>query len=176
MLVARSSPECHLYIELHPCACGETTLAARSRTESRGDALIAVYEGPCARCRVVRKFEFRLADAIPPAPPAFGGDAPSTILDAGQFLHAADRIAKRVPGDLTKLTAKDLATAHHDLATAAAAIDEVLKLIPPGLDHVPEASIESELGRKLYAAEPGRFRRVRLAAVRDTYRGLLTAW
>jgi len=176
MLVARSSPECHLYIELHPCACGETRFAPKHRTEARGEALISVYEGPCGKCGETRRFELRLAEALPPPPPAFGGETPSTILDAGEFLHAADQIAQRVPGDLTRLTPHDLARAHAELARAAAALDEVLKLIPPGYDHVPAASITSEAGRAILAAEPGRFRRARLEAVRDTYRGMLTAW
>lgn len=158
MLVARSSPECHLYIELHPCACGEAVFAAKHRTVSRDGQLVAVYEGPCRRCGAQRSFEFVLAEEIPPRPPAFGGDAPSTILDAGEFLHAADRFAKLAPPDL---------------ARAIACLDEVLKLIPPGHDRVPEESIVSAVGRAVYTAEPGRFRRPRLVAVRDTYRGLL---
>lgn len=176
MLVARSSPECHLYIALHPCACGEAAFAPRARLVADGDGMITVYEGPCVRCGTTRRFEFRLTEALPPPPPAYGGDAPSTILDAGEFLHAADQLARTIPGDLTRLTPQDLSRAHANLAKAAAMLDEVLKLIPAGHDRVPDATITSDVGRAILAQEPGRFRRARLEAVRDTYRGLLTAW
>ena len=62
MLVARSAPECRLYIDLNPCSCGEVAFDVRHalRTGPDGD-LVAVYEGACGRCGLPRRFTFALA-------------------------------------------------------------------------------------------------------------------
>src|SRR2546421_8402360 len=94
MLVARSAPECRLYLDLHPCSCGATAFPVRHVLRSgEGDALEAVYEGDCASCGLPRRFVFELDSATPPAPPAYGGPQPSRIICPGQFLLVADRAA-----------------------------------------------------------------------------------
>jgi hypothetical protein len=81
MSIARSGPECRLFIELHPCTCGEHQLQPESRVESTSAGLLAVYEGECPRCGVPRRFEFLLDPEIPPGD-KFGGTRPSTLIDA----------------------------------------------------------------------------------------------
>ena len=163
--LARTSAEAHLYMELHPCACGETSFGRQSAVvEAEGD-LASYYSGPCARCGTAREFLFRLPAEILPVVPGevrFGDDRPSELLDPGEWLRLADAYAGT----------SDSARAAADLATAAAAMDEVLKFVPPGADEVPETAFWSDRGAAVYAAEPGRFRAARLEAVRDTYRQL----
>ena len=96
MLIARSSLECHLYMELHPCACGETAAPQKHRLLSGESGLIARYDGACPRCGSLRRFDFVLADEIVPLE-TFGGAMPSTILDAGQFLAYADAAPLLLP-------------------------------------------------------------------------------
>ena len=66
----------------------------------------------------------------------------------------------------------DPAEAHHALAVAAAAIEEIVKFIPSGQDEAPADAFWSERGQGMRAAEPGRFQLDRLMIVRDTYRDL----
>lgn len=174
MLIARSSPECHLYIELHPCACGEATLDVRHRLVSFDAGLGAVYEGPCPRCGVQRKFEFLLDPEIPPGD-KFGGATASTIIDAGQYLAVADAAAKRVPADVTGLDDDDRRVASWWMNRAVNALEEVVKSIPPGAEAVPDTAMFTESGKAVYAREPGRFRKRRLEAVLEAYRELLRA-
>lgn len=171
MLVARSSPECHLYIELHPCACGERALETRHHLVALDDGLGAIYEGTCARCGMARRFEFVLDPEIPPGD-KFGGSRPSSILDAGQYLAVADDASKRVPADAANLDDDQRRTAHWWMTRAVNALEEVIKAIPAGADAVPEAAMFSELGKQVYAREPGRFRGARLTAVLHVYREL----
>jgi hypothetical protein len=169
MLIARSSPECHLYIQLHPCSCGEVRGLTQHRLESREEALIAVYEGHCAGCARPRRFEFALDPEIP-ATDKFGGTKCSQILDAGQFLAVADAAARAVASDANRMDDISRQRARSLLLRAVAALEEVLKFIPPKGDRVPVASLQSAAGKELYMAEPGRFRRSRLETVLGVYR------
>ena len=160
VLVARSSLECHLYMSLHPCTCGDSTPLRSHRLASGAHGLIAIYEGVCPKCASSRKLELALADEIVPLT-AFGGAAPSSIIDAGQFL-AVSIAAASEPATVASLT------------RAIAALEEVVKLIPEGADRVPADSLHSPDGRALYDREPGRFRRSRLEAVLGVYRDALS--
>jgi hypothetical protein len=161
MLISRSSPECHLYIELHPCtACGETQLPPKHKLVSQGDDLVAVYEHPCPRCNTPRRFEFVLDPEIPPGL-KFGGAKPSKIIDAAQFLATADHAAKQAPAT------------QYWMSRAVDALEEVVKFIPPGADRVPVEALFTAAGKELYLAEPGRFRKSRLDAVLGVYRDIL---
>lgn len=172
MLVARSSAECHLYIELHPCACGESVLETRHRLVTLEEGLSAVYEGTCRRCGVVRRFDFVLDPEIPPED-KFGGSRPSSILDPGQYLAVADEASKRAPADISDLDEEQRRAARWWMNRAVNALEEVIKAIPAGADAVPESAMFSELGKRVYAREPGRFRGRRLEAVLQVYRELL---
>jgi hypothetical protein len=160
VMTARSSLECRLYIELHPCSCGETRVPDQHRLVAGPDGLAAVYDGPCTRCGAARSFQFLLADDIVPLD-SFGGATPSSIIDAAQFLAVADAAARATPPDSQLMT------------RAVAALEEVVKLVPPGADRVPAESIHSVDGRAVYDREPGRFRKARLEAVLGVYQRIL---
>lgn len=177
MLLARSSRECRLYMDLHICSCGESRFEARHvLNQSAGGPLLAVYEGTCPRCGLARRFTFTLDEALPPPPPAFGGPRPSSIICPGEFLLVAAQAAGSAPADPNGLSGQQRATARNALATAAAAVEEVLKFIPEGADAVPQAAVTSSAGAALYSREAGRFSRARLGAVLAAYRGSLTAY
>jgi hypothetical protein len=162
--LARTPAEAHLYMDIRPCeTCGERGFSGASAVVYVDGELCSQYTGTCPRCGGDRRFVFRLPDE--PWLPlerdvAFGGPAPSELLDAGEWLIVADLASGRPQPD------------DADLALAAAAIDEVLKFIPDGADAVPPEAIHTEDGRQAYEREPGRFRRTRLAAVAATYREL----
>jgi len=171
--------EAHLYMDLHPCTCGETRFARKSAVLALEDGdLASRYTGECARCGQPREFVFRLPAEIimPPGGEAvsFGGDEPSKLIDPGQWLGVADAYASNAPADFASLDAEEQKRTRAILIRATAAIDEVLKFIPDDADAVPAAAFTSEQGRQAYAKEAGRFRRSRLVAVRDAYAGMLS--
>jgi hypothetical protein len=174
--LARTSAEAHLYMELNPCeACGESSFDATSSVVEAEGGLASRYTGTCPSCGGPREFTFRLPGQIlvpSDEDPQFGDDLPSELLDAGQWLWLADVLASDTPADPTGLAADQRRQARIDLLAAASALAEVLKFIPAGADSVPWEALWSSRGRDVYAAEPGRFRRLRLEAVRDTYRGI----
>jgi hypothetical protein len=174
--LARTSAEAHLYMELRPCPrCGESRFEPAGSVVEAGGELASRYEGVCPSCGEAREFTFRLPEEIlPPSDenPCFGDDTPSELLDAGEWLWLSDLIAVDTPADPAGLTARDRRLVRVDLLTAAAAVDEVLKFLPPGADAVPPHLVWTPRGREIHATEPSRFRRGRLQAVRDTYREL----
>jgi hypothetical protein len=177
MLIARSSPECRLYMDLHACSCGETGFEAGHvlREDPQG-RLLAVYRGICRRCELPRRFTFVLDESVPPPPPAFGGPAASRIICPGEFLLVADQAASSVT--LAPEDDADPERAEHAriaLATAVAAVEEVVKFIPEGASSVPEEAVTSQAGRAAFAREPGRFSRPRLEATIAAHRAALAA-
>jgi hypothetical protein len=172
--LARTNAEAHLYMDLHPCACGEIRFPRGSSVVTTPDGdLASRYTGSCPRDGAEREFMFRLPQQImmPPRDGSvrYGGVEPSELIDPGEWLSVADACARSVPADTAALAADGLAQAREQLKRAAAAIDEVLKFIPAGEDRVPEPAFVTDRGRAAFAREPGRFRRPRLEAVRDTY-------
>lgn len=164
-------------MDLNPCRCGEIEFEPKHWLEQSGDALVARYEGVCPGCGVQRSFEFALESELPPAPPAYGGDRPSQIIDPGQFLHVAQRLASAVPADPADLDdEEDPEDARDLLAMAVAALEEVLKFVPDGADRVPEEAFTAPEGWMIYHREPGRFRRERLESVLGAYRESLAAY
>ncbi|MFC7480528.1 hypothetical protein ACFQX7_11395 [Luedemannella flava] len=159
-----------------PCSCDETSLPVRHTLRTSGDDLLAVYQGECPRCGLPRQFAFVLDPATPPPPPAFGGAAPSRIVCPGQFAIAADNAARATPLSPAGLTPTQREYGHDALAYAVAAQEEVLKFVPEGADAVPESAFTSPEGARLYAGDPGRFRRARLVAVADAYRSALAQY
>src|SRR2546430_2506164 len=122
MLVARSAPECRLYLDLHPCSCGATAFPVRHVLRpGEGDALEAVYEGDCASCGLPRRFVFELDPATPPPPPAYGGPQPSRIICPGQFLPVAAPAAGSAVLDPASFGAPGRAAPHPALSPAPAA-------------------------------------------------------
>ncbi|WP_031172518.1 hypothetical protein [Streptomyces durhamensis] len=159
MLPARSSSEAHLYMDLHPCECGSVDFERGHRLEQLGNDIVAVYEGVCRQCGRIRRFTFLMAEDIPPPPPAFGGPEPSQIIDPGEFLDVAFRIAETTGVRLLNAPDSEQHTYRGAVAYALAAYEEVLKFIPPGQNAVPASAFTSEVGRTRYQSEPGNFRR-----------------
>jgi len=172
--LARTNEEAHLFMDLHPCECGEIRFPRSSSVIDTGDGELAShYTGTCPQDGRQREFTFRLPQQILPPPGdgsvRYGGPEVSELLDPGEWLSVADAYARNVPADTAALTADGLARAKAMLNRAAAAIDEVLKFVPAGADRVPEQAFVTDRGRAAYAKEPGRFRSLRLEAVRSTY-------
>ena len=122
--LARTNAEAHLYMDLHPCACGERRFARQSAVVTLEGDLASRYTGACARCGAERRFEFRLPQEIlqPPAEGVrFGGPEPSELLDPGEWLSVADDHARAVPVG-APLDGDALRAARGSLATAIAAI------------------------------------------------------
>lgn len=159
-LIARFSYECLVYLSFHPCSCGDTTIPNVLIGERDGRN-VAVYEGTCESCGRPRRIEFLL-----------GGDdrAPSTLVDAGQWLLAAEHAARQISGDLSVLPPEERIAALRNLERAIVALEEALKFVAADMDEVPVGALFSREGRALHSSEPGRFRRPRIRAVLDTFR------
>ncbi|WP_278264899.1 hypothetical protein [Nocardia sp. AG03] len=169
--LARTNAEARLFLRLRPCAqCGARNCAFRSSVVDT-DGPAARYRGECESCGAPREYVFRLPDRVLP-PPAdavrFGGDESSELLDPGEWLSYS-RICAEQGGP-------DTAAGRHAVATAVAAVAEVLKFLPPGADSVPATAFFAPEGLALFAAEPGSFDRDRLDAVSAHYRALLARW
>lgn len=174
---ARTPAEAHVYMDLHPCpVCGSADFDRSSAVvEAEGD-LAARYSGPCRECGTPREFLFGLPEyPVAPGPrsAAYGDGTRSRLLDPGEWMFVADRYASSAPA-----TASDDEHRHRlrsYLRSAVAAMDEVAAFLPDDGDLVAEDDFRSELGRRVYAAEPGRFYADRIAVVRQTYADLLAA-
>jgi hypothetical protein len=179
--LSRSVAEANLYIDLHPCECGEADFQRRYEERLGEHGREAEYSGPCTGCGRPRTFAFLLDDSLDDSlgtslggslgddepQEAHGwssGTRPSELLDAGEWLAVADLLAEEAD------EAEVAAVARETYAAAAAAIDEVLLLGPPEATHVPSDRVRSELGREVVEREPDRLRRARLNAVRRAYR------
>lgn len=158
--IARTSAEAALYLELNPCPdCGSYQTDWHDQLT---DEQVLRCAGVCEGCGAHREYLFS-----PPlhAHEGFGGSEPSELIDAGQWLAVADRIAGQVPVD-------DHGTeARAALAVARQAVEEVAKFVPPTADAVPDESFWTEAGRAVRALDPGRFRLERLLLIRDSYSG-----
>jgi hypothetical protein len=175
--LARTNLEAHLYLDLHPCECGEAGFDRQSSVIEQDGELASRYSGSCDNCGRPREFIFRLpAEIMVPTPgePRYGGDQPSELIDPGEWLAVADAYARSASAPGPELDQARRASSRTALARAGAALDEVLKFVPRGADAVPESAFWTERGNRVYATEPGRFRASRLTAVRDAYRRMLT--
>ncbi len=162
-------------MDLHPCDCGEVNFdRASSVIEADGD-LASRYAGICLGCSKLREFVFALPQDITlpvPGTVVFGDGSPSQLIDPGEWMFVADRYARVSPSSPTPGT-EEARAARQQVATAAAAMDEVLAFVPEDGDMVPYETVRSERGRRLYDAEPGRFFADRITVVRDTYRKIV---
>jgi hypothetical protein len=159
----RTSAEAHIYMDQRPCTCGDIELDRQSAVMADGDVLCSRYFGKCRTCGTMREFIFELPPKQRPigTQVEFGGSDPSRLLDPGEWMAISEYYAKLDPGT------------PDDLDIARAALEEVIKFVPPGADSVPDDAFWSARGRAVRDREPGRFRRARLEAVVEAYRKLL---
>lgn len=162
---ARTRDEALLWLERTPCPrCAASCFTwAHGLDQDDNGELVIVYDADCPSCGTAREHFFALPAQETSA--VFGGPEPSELLDAGQWLGLADEIGSRVPRD-------DPPARAEALAVAAAAVEEVLKFIPPNGDQVPAEAFWTDEGRRVRDELPGRFRRDRLQVVLDTYRAM----
>ncbi len=159
----RTSEEAHIYMDHRPCTCGDIEFARQSAVMTDDGVLCSRYFGSCRTCSTLREFIFELPELQRPArnQVEFGGDDPSRLLDAGEWMAISEYYAKLQPGT------------PDDLDIARAALEEVIKFIPSGVASVPDAGFWAERGRAVRDREPGRFHRDRLSAVLAVYLELL---
>ncbi|NUT32506.1 MAG: hypothetical protein HOV79_05465 [Hamadaea sp.] len=180
--LARSTWECHAFFGLSRCPnCGggglEMTEHVLRRTPA-GD--VSDYTTACRRCDQTLRFSFRRADDEPPFP-AFGGEQPSELLDAGQYLELAEEAAGDVPDDPADIRPVEpddltLEDAFEEIAIAVAALEETLKFIPPGEFTVARDALWTEESRDRFDRDPETFQRRRLIAVLGGYREIYAAY
>jgi hypothetical protein len=164
--IVRTRDEAHLYMDLHPCECGSIETDWDSALVGADSSLARAYHGTCSECGREREFVFALPPKVVMADgwPTFGGEEPSKLLDAGDWLWVADMTVRNLPADAEE--------ARRQLIVATKAIEEIVKFIPDGDEEVPGEAFWSERGREVRDADPGRFRLDRLRAIRDAYRDM----
>lgn len=154
--VARTPREEYLYIDLHPCLCGESSLPTSSGAVLEyADDLASQTEGTCPGCGALRIFVF----GMPPYEPGsglldgYGGPQPSQLVDPGEWLACAIWFAGT-----------------GEWAEAVLAVEEIGKFVPPGAPGPAEESFASVAGRDVRAALPEAFRPAALAERARAYR------
>ncbi|GAA4607035.1 hypothetical protein BJY16_006121 [Actinoplanes octamycinicus] len=172
--LARTAAEAHLFMDLHECdVCGEAAFDRDFGVVIVDGEPCSRYSGRCPGCGNPREFVFRLPDETPipdPAQPSFGGDKPSELLDAGEWLSVADAIAADTPAEPAGMDAEERQQARYDLLTAAAAVAEARKFVAAGTEAVSPEALWSPTGRAVYEADSGRFCWQRLDLVENVYR------
>jgi hypothetical protein len=179
---ARSSVEAHAYLGLHPCPqCGDERFDPVVAVLVEDGVLITRYTGRCRTCRSAREFRFRideewadndLGPGLTPGPPRFGKSDPSEIIDAGQWLRAADLIMSETPTNILGVSENEWRERQYLFTVAAESVGEVLKFIPDGADRVPSTCFWTDLGREMRDQAPQRFARDKLEHQRAVAREL----
>jgi hypothetical protein len=175
LLLARTNAEAHIYMDLHPCECGDGNFDRNSSVIEVDGDLASRYAGACSGCGRMREFIFAIPEIVtlpPPGAVVFGEGGRSELLDPGEWLWVADRYASVAPAQAPPGT-EAARQVRMQVATAEAAMGEVLAFVPDDDDMVPYEAMRSERGRRVYDAQPGRFYRDRLEVVRNTYREIL---
>jgi hypothetical protein len=167
-LRARTRDEAQLYLSLVPCACGAADFERDVDVLSPRPRVLS-FSGTCPRCGRARTSAFEVLEPFAPEPDrprqyAFGpGDTPSSLIDAGQWLVISQLLTEQVQALAGAVSdPADVAAGHELVQMAAAAVDEVLKFLPPEAVAVPDEAFWTEHGRALRAALPEWFDRDRL--------------
>lgn len=172
ILLARTSHEAHLHMDLVPCSCGAYRFERSSAVVTLPDGELGRrYTGRCPECGADREFVYRL-----PAEPlaagdgiVYGGEEPSQLVDAGQWLWVAEQYARAVPAGPDRLPRNERRQARGRLSAAVAALAEVLKFVPAGSTEVPRWAVWTPFGGQVRDSEPGRLDVGRLRAVQASY-------
>jgi hypothetical protein len=174
VLAARSHNEAVVYVLMRECrACGAGNRDVTDEFGTGDGATVTEYTSFCRDCTNIDTYTFRLPESDPQnavAEVAFGGDEPSSIIDAGEWLVFADRTANGGPVEPTGLTPQQRADAALALHAAAAAVREVVKFIRPGEERVSVSALWTERGRAEFERDPWRMSRGRMEAVETAYR------
>jgi uncharacterized protein YjbI with pentapeptide repeats len=167
----RTVAEEHLYMECHPCPCGDRRRPDGHKLEMRGQEMYSLHFGKCPACGRDRTFEFVVAPfAMLRDDLNLGAGNPSTILDPGQFLAASDRLAKEVdPDRAARQTGEARAWARRTMRRAAYCVLEAEKFIPERGEEVPAGVFHSKEGAELRLARATAFKKERLQARRVAY-------
>jgi len=177
LMMARTNAEAHVYMELSGCPrCGQRQFDPSNSLIMLDGDLASRYHGACPQCGLEREYTFRVGYdlQLPPVDRArFGDERPSELIDPGEWMWLADFVSARVPVDPGDVTAGERDRYRYDLTVAVAALDEVLKFVPPGADQVPAEAFWTDRGREVYAQRPGRFIRGAVLAVRDAYQEIV---
>lgn len=175
--IARTVLESYLFMELHPCGCGEgrLTVSSSDLLQDADGTLARRRRGTCPGCQKPREFIFGVPEVLESGGASwelfFGGDEPSQIIDAGEWLDIAQRLAASVsPSRWSRPSRRR--EGREVLTEAVAATNEVLKFIPQAADQVSEDAFWSDRGVQKYGEAPEQFRRGALGEFRG---GLLTA-
>ncbi len=168
----RSREEAVFYMNEHPCPnCGQFRVDWSASLVEIDGVLARRYAGDCRVCRQPREFVFQLADqvAVRPADVTvwYGGDDPSKLIDAGQWLAISEQAAQFARAARDR---GDTAGAARDAALAIAFVIEARKFVPPGAEAVPESAFWTAVGQRLYTADPRRFTRRRFNILLDMLR------
>jgi hypothetical protein len=155
--LARTPAEANLYMDVKACpSCGGNGFSGTSVVMLHDGKVYERHTGTCEECGSPREFIFRMPEEfeIRLSPTDFGGPEPSELLDPGEWMTIAE-VAASPEGGASK----------EDLAFAAAAVDEVLKFVPPDSDEIPRWAFHSRIGRDAYQSMPERYTRGRLTAI-----------
>ena len=174
---ARTSAEAHLYMALNPCpSCGDEQFHCTVHTTLVDGDLLTRYTGPCRTCQAAREFSFDIEDTANEEGQEFGRDAPSTLIDAGQWLTCAERILAATPSTVLGVPAEEWRARRFLFRAAAGSVGEVLKFIPDGADAVPAQAFWTDDGRAARDRSPERFRRAHLDRLRAACQELVARY
>jgi hypothetical protein len=180
---ARSMAEADLYLSMQPCPnCGHTGLTVQGFTETAetidGDEVRLLI----ARCTQCGKFhEYRFRFPAEPSTPVdghehFGGDEPSELLDAGQWLLLADAMLEGVPFRPGELSPAKRRILRDRVDVAVAAVEEAMKFLPEGENAVDPFAFWSQPGYRLFSSQPWMFERDELEMLLADYRRILARY
>ena len=165
-LPARSVYEANLHMDLTPCPCGGGAGVQITGVAVEGGSR---YTRVCRACGTTEEFVYRLP-SVPyePAGPVgfgYGGAQPSQLIDAAQWLWAADHFARAA----RDFPPEEREEARGMLRSAVAALDEVVKFVPPDDSRIPDAAVWTPMGRAVRESMGARLEPDRLAAAREAY-------
>jgi hypothetical protein len=181
---ARSMAEADLYVSMQPCpncaSTGQTVQGSTVETVATVDGeQVWLLTARCPQCAEFHEYRFRF-----PAEPAtpvdghqrFGGDEPSELFDAGQWLLVADAMLEDVPEHPGELAPARRRALRDRVDVAVAAVEEALKFLPEGGNAVSPFAFWSEPGYRLFSSQPWMFERDELASLLAEYQRILSRY
>jgi len=169
-LVARNRWEALLYLRATPCpSCRRGPLKASSADDSP-DETIANLQTPtasdnrlridavCAACSATSTWTFTLREPMERSGENNAGsaDAPSSLLDVGQWIMLSGLLVEDALHEREKVRARNLKI------EAAACLEEALKFYDDGNDLPPQTALVTDASRMRFRQAPEHFSRQRL--------------